>query len=72
MTGTKVWWASKTLWFNVVALVVGVAGYFVDTPIRGHGELTPVFAAIVACGNMGLRIFSTTQPLTTRRRPPPH
>jgi len=55
----KEWWKSKTLWFNVLALIVAVATGF------GFGEfeidpLVPAIAAgIVALINLILRLVTT-------------
>ena len=52
---SKQWYASKTLWFNILALIVAIAGAFGYT-----GELPPEWMlfvpAIVAVINMLLRL----------------
>ncbi len=57
----KKWYESKTLWFNILALVVAIAAAFGYT-----GELPPEWSifvpAIVAIINIALRIV-THQPI---------
>ena len=59
----KPWWRSKTLWFNLVALMVAVATAF------GYGEFEPSpevqqwALVIVTVVNLVLRLV-TRQPIT--------
>lgn len=58
----KKWYLSKTLWFNVLALVVAVAanfGYTGELPLE-WGVFVPVIVVII---NLILRLV-TKQPLT--------
>jgi hypothetical protein len=59
----KKWYASKTFWFNVVALIVmvlGAFGYTGEVP-QEWGVYVP---AIIAAVNLVLRTFFTKEPLT--------
>lgn len=55
---TKQWYASKTLWFNVITIILGVVQVITKTyPIE-----TEALALIMGVGNMLLRILDG-QPL---------
>ena len=53
---SKSWWASKTLWFNILAFIAAIASAFGYT-----GELSPEWAvfvpAIIAIVNVLLRLM---------------
>ena len=56
----KPWYASKTLWFNLLAAAVFVAGYF------GYSDFAPdqnLLALVAAVVNLVLR-FVTRQAIT--------
>lgn len=59
---SKPWWASKTIWVNLVALVGAVgAGFGLELP----GDLqASIVVAIMAIANIVLR-FVTRQPVST-------
>lgn len=60
---SKKWWQSKTIIFNVLAGVVGIAG-----SLQSDKGIPPnvaqIFGTIVMIGNIALR-FVTDQPLNT-------
>jgi hypothetical protein len=59
---TKKWYASKTFWFNVLALVVAVAGQYGYTgALPAEWEVfAPVLVILV---NLVLRLFVTKEPV---------
>ena len=64
--GMKEWYKSKTLWFNIVALVLAVAlpvlsqyGYTGELPPE-WGIFVPPLIAVV---NMIIRYFKTKEPI---------
>ena len=59
---TKKWYESKTLWFNVVAICVLVAGSFGYTG-ELSGDWAEAAAVILAVVNLVLRIV-TKQPIS--------
>ena len=57
---TTKWFASKTLWVNVVALVATLAGAFkLDLGLTPEAQAT-VVTTILALVNIGLRFVTTT------------
>lgn len=50
----KKWYKSKTLWFNILAIVVILAKSTIGFEINGDEQ-----AAIVIVGNMLVRLFTT-------------
>lgn len=60
---TKVWWKSKTLWFNIITVLVGVIGEVTDV-FTLNAQVSKIFAGILAVGNFILR-FLTETPVTT-------
>ena len=54
----KAWWKSKTLWFNVVSLLVGVAGAV--APVAKTEWVIIAFTAFIAVGNGVLRFLTDT------------
>jgi hypothetical protein len=59
----KVWWKSKTLWFNIITVLVGVIGQVTDV-FTLDAKTSQIFAGILAVGNFLLR-FLTETPVTT-------
>lgn len=58
----KKWYVSKTLWVNIIAGVVAVAGAFgLNLPIDGEAQ-TAIVGGIMAVVNIVLR-FTTKVPL---------
>jgi hypothetical protein len=55
----KKWYQSRTVWFNVIALLVVV--------LQRMGELNigdpRMLESVLAVGNLFLRVFSTVQPV---------
>jgi hypothetical protein len=58
---SKMWYTSKTLWFNIISVVV-VAAMTLDPKLLGPYEMQ-VVGEIIAVGNVILRLL-TSQPLT--------
>ncbi len=54
----KKWYQSKTIWFNILAIFIAIAGYFTGV-VDINAGLT---AGIIAFFNLGLR-FTTKQGL---------
>ena len=57
-------WKSKTLWFNVLALLVIVGGAYGFGEFEGDPKLAEYAAVVVTIINLLLR-FVTKQPLKT-------
>jgi hypothetical protein len=53
----KVWWRSKTLWFNIISLVVGVAGAALNVVETKWAVIG--LTIVMALGNGILRYFFT-------------
>jgi uncharacterized membrane protein (DUF485 family) len=53
--------SSKTVWFNFIMTVLGIVTYFQGVPTLE--VYAPYFAAILAIGNVVLRVWFTTAPL---------
>ncbi len=60
----KGFWKSRTFWFNVLAVIVAVAGQFGFAGFEPDAE---VIAVVVGIVNVLLR-FATRQPVTTDTR----
>ena len=61
---TTKWFASKTLWVNVIAAVAALAGVFkLDLGLTPEVQVT-VVTTILALVNVGLRLVTKT-PVTT-------
>lgn len=52
----KKFYLSKTFWFNILAAVVVVAGYFGYADFEANGEM---IAAVIAIINLALRLWFT-------------
>lgn len=68
MNGTKKWYESKTFWFNVIVLVIGVAvifGFSDYVPSLKDQEQIDAIVALVAAGvpvvNLVLRFLTDTK-----------
>ena len=60
----KPWYASKTLWFNGLTIIVAVATYFGWTPDQSLFQLVShVLVAVAPAVNMMLRLY-THRPVT--------
>ena len=55
----KKWYASKTVWFNVLSLVAGVSGWGAGAMTEYPGVVC-VLVIIQALGNLALRKMTTT------------
>ena len=60
----KKWYTSKTLWFNVLTVVVVVAGGVGYAGFQPDPEMQVIGAGLVAVINLALRVFATSQPIT--------
>jgi len=61
MDDSKPFWASKTLWVNVVALVAAVTGSFGLLDLDAETQ-TSIVAGVMAIANVALR-FVTKSPV---------
>lgn len=65
----RVWWQSKTFWLNLVAIVVAVGYYLLDTPGIVPAQYVSYVVAGLGAANLVLRMV-TNQPLTLTRKKP--
>jgi hypothetical protein len=56
----KPWYESKTVWFNVIAALVAVAGFFGYTDFVPDPRIAEMIAGVAALVNLYLR-FRTDQ-----------
>jgi hypothetical protein len=57
MENTKVWWMSKTIWVNLIALVGSLAiSYGVDP-----GKWAEISTVLIAVANLVLRLFTNEE-----------
>jgi len=61
---TKPWYQSKTLWFNVLTLVVAVAAGFGFAEFEPNQEVITIAGGVVALVNLALRLWFTDKKLT--------
>ena len=56
--------ASKTVWFNVLTLVAGLAAYMAGSEVivENWGVMIPILVAVQGAVNLALR-FMTTKPI---------
>ena len=54
----KKWYLSKTLWFNIIGLVVAAAGEF--TNAFPSGQVAKIAGFVLTIGNIILRLLSHT------------
>jgi hypothetical protein len=55
--------ASRTVWFNILTLVAGVAAYVAGSDVMAeYPAVVPVFAAVAGAVNIVLR-FLTSKPI---------
>jgi len=66
----KSWYASKTLWFNVLACVVVIATALINIGVFKNPVVTCALGLIVAIGNIILRMFFTNQSIKSPFAPP--
>lgn len=66
-TTSKKWWQSKTLWFNIIGLVLALAGEL--SKAFPSGQVAQISAFVLTIGNIILRLI-TTQPITGAATPP--
>jgi len=60
----KPWYRSKTLWFNVLVILIAAAEYFLGRPFtNGNPAVKEAFMAVAAIGNLVLRLV-TGQPVS--------
>jgi len=62
---TKPWYLSKTVWFNVITIVVGIIGQVTDA-FTLNAQTLKVFGIVLSAGNVLLR-FLTTSTLTASK-----
>lgn len=59
----KKWYQSKTLWFNVLTFVVGLATALLDQKLFTNPVVVSIFTLVISVGNLALRIFFTGMPI---------
>lgn len=67
---TKKWYQSKTIWLNIVAVIVAITGYLTPALLTSIGFSNPtkfltIVGTIVAIANVILRA-GTIQPISTK------
>ena len=66
MINSKLWWQSRTLWINIVAILFALLGAFGRLPEGvGQDEVVTAIMAVTAIANVVLR-FLTTRPIAAR------
>lgn len=61
---SKSFWTSKTLWFNLISLIITVAISVLDQQLITDPKVISIITLVITVGNTILRIFFTTQPIT--------
>lgn len=56
----KSFFASKTVWFNLLSGALGVAATLSDSPLAADPKVKAGFAAFVSIGNIILRLLTDT------------
>jgi len=54
----KSWWQSKTLWFNILGLLIAAAGEL--STAFPSGQVAKISAFVLTIGNIILRLMTTT------------
>lgn len=60
---TKAWWKSKTIWVNVISLIIALATVAIDSPVTNEA-LDKVLLSGVAAINIILRLVGRPTELT--------
>jgi hypothetical protein len=57
----KDWWTSRSLWFNIVSLLVFAAGWLADSTGLLHldPQVAVIAGGVVAVGNFALRLLTS-------------
>lgn len=63
----KEWYKSKVFWFNVISLVVMVAGAFGFAEFQPDEQWVQIGGVLISVINLLLRLFVTKQPLASGR-----
>lgn len=58
----KPWYTSRTLWFNVISLIVAGAGLLLDPALALDARTVGLATGVMTIGNMALRML-TNQPI---------
>jgi len=58
VNGTKVFWQSKTFWFNVLAIIVMVAGAFGFSDFKLSPDYQQLAVGLIAVINLALRFIT--------------
>lgn len=62
---TKRWYTSKTLWFNLLTLLIALASQFFGfADFVPEGDVSEAIVGVIAFINLGLRLL-TTRRVTT-------
>jgi len=62
MNGSKPWWRSRTIWFNIATLAVAGAGVLLDPSLALDRNVVTIATIVVTVGNAALRL-TTNQPI---------
>lgn len=57
----KVWWQSKTLWFNVLTLVGLALAHFLNAGLISDPQVVAYLTEVVALVNLVLRFFTGSE-----------
>ena len=61
----KNWYKSKTIWFNIIGLIVALAGEL--TQAFPTGNVAKIAGIALTVGNIFLRLITTTQIVTEKK-----
>lgn len=66
MNDPKPWYESKTLWVNIVSVIVVALGLVAENAgvLSLSAQAVAVIGIIIAVLNAGLRVFATSQPVS--------
>lgn len=67
MADPKLWYTSKVFWLNLVAIIVAVGYYLLDTPGIVPAQYVTYVVAGLGAANLVLRMV-TSQPLALTRK----
>lgn len=59
----KKWFASKTVWFNVITTVIMLATELSNATDISTESMLKIYAGVITVGNIILRVFFTSQPI---------
>lgn len=59
----KNWYQSKTVWFNIIGLILALAGEL--STAFPSGQVAKISGFVLTIGNIILRLVSTSRPIGT-------